>query len=220
MNMNRKNYQRELEKIIDNNILNNKKPTLLLHGCCAPCSSYVLEYLTKYFKITVLFYNPNIYPKEEYYYRAEELKRLIVDMRLSERVDLIVDYYAPEEFFNIAKGLKDCPEGGERCFECYRLRLRRAAQIASGRGLDYFGTTLTISPLKNTDKLNEIGEELAIQYGIKYLPSDFKKKNGYKRSVELSGEYNLYRQDFCGCIYSKNAKVATTKELCYIEIEN
>lgn len=204
--MNKINYQKELDKIIEKNKANGNKPTLLLHACCAPCSSYVLEYLHNYFEITVDFYNPNIYPKEEYEYRSEEIKRLIKEMNLDDKIELIVDEYYPDEFFNMAKGLEKEPEAGKRCFKCYELRLRRTAELAKERGFDYFTTTLSISPLKNADKLNEIGKKLSDEYNVPYLFSDFKKKNGYKRSIELSKEYNLYRQNFCGCVYSKSVK--------------
>ena len=175
VNMNKVNYQKVLEQIIEKNERENRVPTLLLHSCCAPCSSYCLEYLSNYFKITVFYYNPNIYPEEEYTKR-------------------------------VAKGLEDCPEGGERCFLCYELRLREAAELAKKMQMDYFTTTLSISPLKNAEKLNEIGDALAEEYGIAYLNSDFKKKNGYKRSVELSEQYGMYRQYYCGCVFSKNQR--------------
>ena len=182
-------------------------PTLLLHSCCAPCSSYVMEYLSKYFSITVLYYNPNIYPPEEFDHRAAEEKRLIDEYNKNEniinKIDLIVSDYDPGEFYEIAKGYEDEPETGKRCLRCYRLRLEKTAAIAKEKGFDYFTTTLSISPLKNADALNSIGEALAAEYGVKYLPSDFKKKNGYKRSIELSREYDLYRQNYCGCEYSK-----------------
>lgn len=201
--MNPRNYQKELEKIIDNNQRINKIPTLLLHSCCAPCSSYVMEYLSEYFDITIYFYNPNIYPPEEFYKRAEEENRLIKSMPFKNTVKIITGIYEPERFYEIAKGLEKEPEGSERCFKCYELRLRSAAYEAKKGGFDYFTTTLSISPLKNAAKLNEIGEAAAAEYGTDYLPSDFKKKNGYKRSVELSAEYGLYRQNYCGCIYSR-----------------
>lgn len=201
--MNKRNYQKELEKIIDKNTADGIRPRLLLHGCCAPCSSYVLEYLSEYFQITELFYNPNIFPKEEYDYRSAELLRLVNEMHLYTEVNVIVDEYNPGEFFEIAEGMEECPEGGERCFKCYGLRLRRTACVAKEREFDYFASTLSISPMKNADKLNEIGEMISMETGVKYLPSDFKKKDGYKRSIELSKEYNLYRQNFCGCVYSK-----------------
>jgi len=206
------NYQKELDKIIELNNSKNIRPTLLLHACCAPCSSYVLEYLNKYFEITVFFFNPNIYPKEEFDYRAAEISRLIKEMQLQD-VKLIIPEYDETEFFNMAKGMEKLREGGERCFKCYELRLEKTAQYAKNIGFDYFTTTLTISPLKNSSKLNEIGHNLAEKYGLKYLYSDFKKREGYKRSIELSKEYNLYRQNYCGCVYSKNLNsdtVATT----------
>ncbi len=178
-------------------------PTLLLHSCCAPCSSYVLEYLSEYFKITVLYYNPNISKPEEYSLRLEEQKRLIDGMNFKNPVSLIAGEYNPQEFFAIAKGLEACRERGERCHRCYRLRLEYTAKISKEKDFDYFATTLTLSPLKDAKVINGIGEELAKQYNTPYLFSDFKKKEGYKRSLELSKEYNLYRQDFCGCIYSQ-----------------
>lgn len=201
--MNKINYQKEMEKVIENNVKENKVPTLLLHACCAPCSSYVLEYLSKFFKITVVFYNPNISTNEEYNHRANELLRFIDEKQFENPVKAVIENYIPEEFYEMAKGLENCREGGNRCFKCYRLRMERAAKMAKKDNYDYFTTTLTISPLKNAEKLNEIGKELEKEYGVKYLYSDFKKKNGYKRSIELSKEYNLYRQDFCGCEFSK-----------------
>ena len=201
--MQNRNYQKELEKLIERNQRDGVKPSLLLHSCCAPCSSYVLEYLAPYFTICDFYYNPNISPKKEYEDRKEELVRLIREMGLSTEVTFLEGNYYPEEFFAMAKGLEDLPEGGERCFKCYEMRLRESAKIAAEQGAEYFATTLTISPLKNAQKLNEIGERLAEEYGVKYLPSDFKKKNGYKRSVELSAQYELYRQNYCGCVFSK-----------------
>lgn len=194
------NYQKKLEEIISN--MDGRK-TLLLHGCCAPCSSYVLEYLTEYFDITLLYYNPNIFPESEYNKRIDEVKRLISEMPLKSQVKLIEGEYKSEDFFDIAKGLEHLPEGGERCFKCYRLRLEEAAKAAKEGGYDYFSTTLSISPHKNAEKLNEIGQELEEKYGVKYLYADFKKREGYKRSIELSRIYGLYRQNYCGCIYSK-----------------
>lgn len=265
-----RNYQKELDKIIDRitgkttggrtdgaDEKTTRPIKLFLHSCCAPCSSYVLEYLRAYFQITVFYYNPNISWESEYRKRVEEQKRLIAaynaeagkcdckkESRLeadcsvenrsgadysvenrsgmdysvennSEGVDsagrrpeiypieILEGDYDPERFFGIAKGLEQCPEGGERCFACYELRLRRTAELASAGGYDYFATTLTISPLKNAAKLNEIGERLAGEYGVDWLPSDFKKRGGYQRSIVLSKEYDLYRQDYCGCIYSR-----------------
>lgn len=212
--MNKVNYQKVLDAEIEKIILENKTPTLLLHSCCAPCSSYVLEYLSHYFKITVLYYNPNIFPKEEYEYRTDELQRLISELPAKNKIELIPAAYEPEKFYEMAKGHEKDQEGGERCFMCYELRLREAAEYALKGNFDYFTTTLSISPLKNADKLNEIGRKLSEEYNIKYLYSDFKKKNGYKRSVELSELYQLYRQNYCGCVYSKAAadKRTVTKE--------
>lgn len=193
---------------------NGTPPTLLLHSCCAPCSSYVLEYLSQYFQITVLYYNPNIYPEEEYRKRVAEERRLIEEM--GEKgvflypVRLIEGRFDSREFYDAVRGLEQIPEGGERCAACFRLRLEEAAGIAGG--FDYFTTTLTISPLKNAQVINEIGEELAAEYHVKWLPCDFKKRNGYKRSIELSAEYGLYRQDYCGCIFSKREREEAAKK--------
>lgn len=197
--MQKVNYQRELDKLIASL---DGTPRLLLHSCCAPCSSYCLEYLSQYFEITVLYYDPNIYPEEEFRKRAEEVRRLINEMPFKNPVSLVVDDYDPEEFFGSVKGLENAPEGGERCFVCYRLRLERAAQYAAEHGFDYFCSTLSISPLKNAQKLNEIGAELSEIYKVPNLPNDFKKKGGYLRSIELSREYDLYRQNYCGCVFS------------------
>jgi len=201
------NYQLELDKLI--NELQKKQtdaayrvPRLLLHSCCAPCSSYVLEYLSRYFEITVLYYNPNIFPEEEYQKRVEEQKRLIAEMPVKHPVSFREGRYQPEEFFAVAKGLEDAPEGGERCRKCFRLRLEETARLAAEGKYDYYTTTLSISPLKNAQALNEIGQELAMVHEVPYLPSDFKKRGGYQRSIELSREYELYRQNFCGCVYS------------------
>ena len=194
--------ENEFEKAM--RILQSVPPTatLLLHSCCAPCSSYVLEYLSNSFEITVFYYNPNIFPENEYTKRILEQQTLISDMKVKHPVSFLAGNYDRNRFFQIAEGLEHLREGGERCFKCYELRLEEAAKIASDAGFDYFTTTLSISPLKNADKLNEIGTRLADKYGVKYLQSDFKKKNGYKRSIELSSEYGLYRQDYCGCEYS------------------
>ena len=201
-----KNYQKELEKIIEEIKRTGEAPTLLLHSCCAPCSSYCLEYLSEYFKITVFYYNPNIYPESEYALRTEEQKRLIKELKVKNEISFLEIGFNPEEFYSAVKGLEKEKEGGERCFGCYRLRLSKTAEEAKKRGFDYFTTTLSISPLKNAEKLNEIAEDEGIKSGIKHLPSDFKKKNGYKRSTELSKEYGLYRQDYCGCVYSLRDK--------------
>ena len=200
------NYQKELEKILAGISPDAARPRLLLHCCCAPCSSYVLEYLSRYFDITADFYNPNISPAAEYRHRADELRRLIGEMPLSGPVAFEEGAYEPERFFEAVRGLEDCPEGGERCRVCFRLRLEQAAQWAKEGGFDWFTTTLTISPLKNAAALNEIGTALGEAYGVRFLPSDFKKREGYKRSITLSHEYGLYRQDFCGCAFSRAAR--------------
>ncbi len=194
------NYNLECEKIL-NSIDLNHKPTLLLHSCCAPCSSAVLERISKYFSITILFYNPNITDYEEYLKRKEELKRLIKDVNY--QIEIMDCDYDKEKFIEMALGLEDKKEGDIRCYKCYKLRLEKTAMLAKENNFDYFTTTLSISPYKNSNWLNEIGEELANKYNINYLYADFKKKNGYKRSIELSNIYHLYRQDYCGCIYSK-----------------
>ena len=196
------NYQKELDKILSE-IGTESGMRLLLHSCCAPCSSYVLEYLSDYFEITDLYYNPNITSSEEYYKRVRELESLIERMPFHHPVRLLKGEYRPERFFEAVRGMEDIPEGGERCFICYEMRMREAAALAAEGGYDFFTTTLSISPLKNADRINEIGEKLEREYHVRHLPSDFKKKGGYQRSVELSHEYDLYRQDYCGCIFSK-----------------
>lgn len=200
--MNRRNYQKELEKITDELIRLQQAPSLLLHSCCAPCSSYVLEYLSQYFRITVFYYNPNIYPASEYHTRAAEQRRFLQVLPARYPISFTEGEYFPKDFYDCVRGMEHLPEGGERCFACYRLRLARTAQMAAAEGFDYFATTLSISPLKNAEKINEAGEQLAREYQVRWLPNDFKKKNGYKRSTELSKEYGMYRQDYCGCIYS------------------
>lgn len=200
--MNQRNYQRELDCILRDLEREGRVPKLLLHSCCGPCSSYVLEYLSEYFEITLLYYNPNIYPPQEYRTREEEEARLIGQMPFPHRVVMVKGTYEPTEFYREVKGLEREPEGGARCERCYELRLRQAAQMAKKTGCDFFTTTLTISPLKSAQKINAIGERLAREYQVPYLPSDFKKRDGYKRSLELSREYGLYRQNYCGCIYS------------------
>lgn len=202
--MNKINYQKELDKITDS--LNGDVPKLFLHSCCAPCSSYTLEYLNNYFDITVYYFNPNISPKAEFDKRYAEQKRLIEALPSKHPIKLVCGEYDHNDFLKIAKGYENVPEGGERCFRCYRMRLESTAKLAKEQGFDYFCTTLSISPLKNSQKINEIGYEVAEKYGIKWLPSDFKKKEGYKRSIELSREYQLYRQNFCGCVFSKENK--------------
>lgn len=235
-----RNYQKELDKIIEDKCAaKGCAPTLFLHSCCAPCSSYVLEYLRKYFRITVFYYNPNITQEEEYRKRVTEQKRLIAaynaqllkqsaawerigvenqdnaggaEERITAEsiggyeIQVIEGDYEPQRFYETVRGLEQCPEGGERCFACYALRLRETASRAKAGAYDYFTTTLSISPLKNAAKLNEIGERLAKEYGVSWLPSDFKKKDGYKRSIELSRKYGLYRQNYCGCVYSRQDK--------------
>ncbi len=201
------NYQKKLDCIIEDIVKNEVTPTLLLHSCCAPCSSYVLEYLSDYFKIAVLYYNPNIYPNEEYIKRVEEQKKYITEINTKNKVEFIEGNYDTDKFYDLCKGLENEKEGGERCFKCYELRLQETAIIGLNLNFDYFTTTLSISPHKNAEKINEIGESLSKKYAIKYLYSDFKKKNGYKRSTELSRKYNLYRQDYCGCVFSKNQQL-------------
>lgn len=201
--MNKVNYQLELDKIINKIEDENTTKSLLLHSCCAPCSSYVLSYLNKYFNITVFYYNPNITNQNEYLKRKQEQIRLISELPSENKINVLDADYDPEKFFEISKGLEDCREGGERCFKCYALRLKATAEAAKDNNFDYFCTTLTISPLKNAQKINEIGFRLSEEYDVPFLPSDFKKREGFKRSIELSGIYNLYRQNYCGCIYSK-----------------
>ena len=207
----KENYQIILNKTIEEIQKEGRVPTLLLHSCCAPCSSYVLEYLSEYFDITVFYYNPNISPHEEFQKRVNEQKRLISEMPLRRNVKFIEGNYDSERFFEIAKGLENSKEGGERCFKCYRLRLEETAKAAKEGGFDYFTTTLSISPLKNAQKLNETGKELSNIYDVPYLFSDFKKKEGYKRSCELSEIYGLYRQNYCGCVYSKAESMGRQK---------
>ena len=213
--MNKQNYSKELEKRIEEFHKKGEYPKLLLHACCAPCSSYCLEYLREYFDVTVFFYNPNITEEAEYRKRVIEEKRLIEEYNRqveeknfegmnsdekARKIEIIEGEYVPKDFYDAARGYEDCKEGGERCRKCFELRLNETARVARERGFDFFTTTLTISPLKNADVLNEVGREAG---GDMFLPSDFKKKNGYKRSIELSKMFDLYRQDFCGCSFSK-----------------
>ncbi len=202
--MNKRDFQKELDGIIKEIEESGIRPKLLLHVCCAPCSSYCMEYLTKYFDMTLLFYNPNMDCKEEYEKRKEELSRLVREAAFPVKVEMMP--YDPQEYLDVIKGMEDIPEGGKRCFACYELRMRKAAGYASQNGFDYFTTSLSISPYKNAEKINEIGERISAESGVKHLPSDFKKKNGYKRSIELSREYDLYRQDYCGCVFSKKER--------------
>ena len=206
MDIQKVNYQKELEKTLKQLEKEGRVPTLLLHSCCAPCSSYVLEYLSQYFKITVLYYNPNIFPESEYTKRIIEQQNLIRSMNLKNQVSFLAGKYDKEKFYAMAEGMEHLKEGGARCMKCYELRLRETAQKAAEGEFDYFTTTLSISPMKNSQKLNEIGTRVGKEYGVEYLVSDFKKKNGYKRSVELSKEYGLYRQDYCGCEFSKRQR--------------
>ena len=217
---NKVNYHKELEKEIKKWSDKEMCPTILLHSCCAPCSSYCMEYLSKYAEITAFYYNPNITDENEYRHRVAELKRLIDEMFVGQTDEVLIKdktstvhkpsfiegEYDPDYFYNIAKGLESEPECGRRCIKCYELRLRKTAEEAAKGGYDYFTTTLTISPLKDAQVLNRLGIKLGEEYGVKYLPSDFKKNGGYQRSIELSREYNLYRQNYCGCEFSKTLK--------------
>ena len=212
------NYSRILEKEIEKLDKSGVKPRLLLHSCCAPCSSYVMEYLRERLRITVFYYNPNITSTEEYNYRLSEEKRLIEAYNRqvetqnfegmnstpnAEKIEILECPYDPENYLEAVKGYENCPEGGGRCGICFEMRLRKTAQAAKEGGYDCFTTTLTISPLKNAARLNEIGERAGTEYGVSFLPSDFKKKNGFKRSIELSAQFDLYRQNYCGCGFSK-----------------
>lgn len=199
-------FQAAADRIIGEAEQNGLRPKLLVHACCAPCSSYVLEYLSEYFDITVFYYNPNISPEEEYLRRTAEITRLIGCMEEAKDVKLITGEYSEALFEKAVKGLENEPEGGKRCEVCFRLRLAEAARTAAENGFDYYTTTLTISPHKNAPLLNAIGYEMAEKFHVKWLPSDFKKKGGFQRSIELSNKYGLYRQDYCGCIYSKRER--------------
>lgn len=204
--MNKVNYQLKMEEIIRNNCSETKVPSVLLHSCCAPCSSYCIECLAKYFAVTVFYDNPNIYPEEEYWMRVKEQKRFIEQFPTRHPVAFLEGSYEPERFYEMAHGMEALPEGDRRCYACYELRLKDTAKQAKAGGFDYFTTTLSISPMKNASWLNEIGQRLEQEYGISYLYSDFKKKNGYKRSTEISKEYEMYRQYYCGCVFSKNQR--------------
>ncbi len=201
--MQKRNYQREMEGILNAAVT---PPHILLHACCAPCSSAVLERLAEFAEITLFFYNPNILPEEEYRYRLEELGRLLREMPLKREIHLIEGDYEPERFLAFARELADEPERGARCRKCIALRLEEAAKAAKAIGADYFATTLTVSPHKDAAFINECGFAIVEEFGIPWLPSDFKKKEGYKRSIQLSSEYDLYRQDFCGCPFSRAQK--------------
>ena len=200
------NYNKLMEEELNKTKTEGKTPSVLLHSCCAPCSSHVIDLLTDYFDITILYYNPNIEPYEEYKKRKEEEIRFINEYPSKNKLTIIDCDHENDIFHECIKGLEEEKEGGARCIKCYHLRLDKTAKIASELSFDYFATTLTVSPLKNSEKLNQIGEYLSKIYGVKYLYSDFKKKEGYKHSIELAKEYNLYRQDYCGCIYSKQER--------------
>ena len=219
VNAMKENYQKILDETIAGLEERGEVPKLLLHSCCAPCSSYVLEYLSNYFYITVLYYNPNIYPEDEYYHRAVEQKRFIKEFPTIYPVTFVEGNFEPERFYETVKGYENIREGGERCFRCYELRLREAAEYAKKLNCDYFTTTLSISPMKNAAKLNEIGGRLAKEYGIPYLYSDFKKRDGYKRSTIISAEYGMYRQDYCGCVFSKREREEQKRERAAQESE-
>lgn len=200
------NYQKLLDEELEKIKEREETPTLLLHACCAPCSSYTIEYLSKYFKITIYYYNPNIHPQTEYERRLNELKKFLKEFKTENEVKLVETNYNPNEYFNSIIGKENLGERSERCYECYKLRMKEACKFAKENNFDYFTTTLSISPYKISSWINEIGEKLEKEFGIKYLYADLKKRNGYKRSLELSKEFNLYRQDYCGCIYSKEKR--------------
>lgn len=201
--MNKINYQKEFEHIVNELQGDGRIPSLLLHSCCAPCSSYCIETLSEYFHVTVFYYNPNIYPDEEYYHRVKEQQNFIQKFPTKYPVSFIEGDFEKERFYSeVAKGLEKEPERGARCMKCYDLRLRETAKRAKAEGMDYFCTTLSISPMKDAQALNQIGLAIGQELGIAYLPSDFKKNNGYLRSCEISREYDMYRQDYCGCVFS------------------
>ena len=206
--MNRVNYQQVMENLIADNCIEGRSPRLLLHSCCGPCSTYCIQTLAEHFRVTVFYYNPNIYPPEEDHMRAGEQERFIERFPTKYPVQFVEGAYDTERFYDTVRGLEHVPEGGERCFRCYELRLREAAEYAREHDFDFFTTTLSISPLKNADKLNEIGAKLEQEYGVRYLYSDFKKKNGYKQSTETSRAYDMYRQYYCGCVFSKQERDA------------
>lgn len=209
--MNKINYQNQLDEIIKN--LDRKREyKLLIHSCCGPCSSYVLEYLSNYFSITIFYYNPNIYPEKEYYRRLSEQEDVINSIDGKYNIDLIKGVFETDKFYEKIKGYESLGEGTDRCFNCYELRMEESAIIAKEIGTDYFTTTLSISPYKNAEKINEIGNRLEEKYNIRHLPSDFKKKGGYQRSIQFSKEHNLYRQDYCGCVFSKREMEEKRKE--------
>lgn len=201
--MNKVNYQKELDKLIEKLEQTKEVPRLFLHSCCAPCSSYVLEYLSEHFAITVFYFNPNIAPEEEYRKRVEEQKRLAEQLPAVYPIQFLEGRYEPEEFYSRVRGLEKEPEGGARCRVCFELRLEEAARLAAEGGYDYYTTTLSISPLKNAQVLADVAIKMGEKWGVAWLPSDFKKKEGYKRSIQLSSEYDLYRQNYCGCVFSR-----------------
>ncbi len=204
--MQKMNYQKEMEKSIEK--LCGRTPKLLLHVCCAPCGSYVINYLSEFFNITAFYYNPNISPEAEYKKRAAELKRLIAQMPVKNAVCYSEGRYDPQRFFETVKGREDDTEGGAHCMLCYEMRLRETASYAKENGFEYFTTTLSVSPYKNAQRLNSIGGAVAREYGVNYLYSDFKKKDGYLKSISLSHEYGLYRQNYCGCVFSQRERAA------------
>lgn len=206
------NYERLLDELIRRLEKSGEVPTLFLHCCCAPCSSYVLEYLSKYFRITTFYYNPNIFPQEEYAHRVAELKRFVSEFPTKYPVEFLEGAYEPERYYEAVRGLEREREGGARCRKCFELRLGEAARMAKSLNFDYFTTTLSISPMKNAAVLNEVGEAMAEKYGVRHLPANFKRKGGFLRSTELSKEYGLYRQDFCGCVFSKEERDRRVRE--------
>lgn len=206
------NYNKVMEEEIETILKSGEVPRILLHSCCAPCSTHVIDTLSPYFDITVLYYNPNIEPYEEYEKRKQEEVRFISEYQAKNKLDILDVQHENELFREMARGLEDVPEGGARCIKCYYLRMEKTAKLAREHGYDYFATTLTVSPLKNSQKLNDIGRILSEQYGIQYLYSDFKKKEGYKHSIEMAREYDLYRQDYCGCVFSKEQREKEKRE--------
>ena len=201
----KQNYQKQMDAVVAS-LPQGERPRLLLQSCCGPCSSYVLEALTPYFRVTVLYYNPNIQPRAEYDLRLENQRKIIAALPTPSAVDILECDYDGEKYDAAVKGLESEPEGGTRCTVCFRLRLEETAKRASELGYDWFCTTLTVSPHKDAERLNQIGSTLGERYGVPFLPSDFKKREGYKRSIQLSKEYELYRQDYCGCLYSKSGE--------------
>ena len=201
---NRINYQREMEQVLQQLAAQEQRPRLLLHACCAPCSSATLERLAEHFELTILYYNPNIDPPAEYHRREAELERFVEEAGY--RFPVVELPYEPREFYDAVKGLEQEPEKGARCTICYRLRLEQTARYAAEHGFDWFCTTLSISPLKDPVRINDLGAQLGAQYGVRFLPSEFRKKDGYKRSLQLSAEYGLYRQEYCGCVFSRRQR--------------